>query len=837
MKETIQKFWKKILVISFGLIIAAIMFFYTMLIRQNTYADSSQHLDELSGQMAASIKKQSQNEWKMLDMFYQYFLELSNGEQELLNHYVQTNKDTWGFEAMCLIDENAMYYDATNVFSLLSNKEVSTDLLTERKPVILDNVPFSEGRKMIFLTPIDKIEMNGKTFSAIGATYNSQNIFDVLEIEAFDGKAAMYITHQDGVVLFRTNQENAITGYNLFNSLELEAFGRGSAKQLRENVTSGNQELMTVHIGDTQFYLNHTPVGVDDWQLITLVPMDVVSGRVQKSSMIAFISILLVSVLIIAAFILIYSDSTRKVLKAEEAARKAAENANLSKSQFLSNMSHDIRTPMNAIIGMTNIAVSHINEPDKVKECLKKIDMSGRLLVGLINDILDMSKIESGKMTLNNDTASLVDLMQNLIGIIQPTIKKNKQIFDIRLHNIEHEILIFDSLRLNQVMINLLGNALKFTPPEGHICLDVTEQPADDGRYAHYIFNVTDTGIGISPDFLKDIFTSFTRERDGRIDRIEGSGLGMAITKMIVTMMDGSISVESELNRGSTFTVELDLLIAGSPEELKLPDIKILVVDDDADTCKSAAGYLREMDVNADIAYGGKEAIQKVTEATARGERYHLILLDWRMPDLGGTDTARKIREIVGKDITILIVSAYDWSDIEFEANNAAINGFIQKPFFKSTLYHNIRKYALNCEIEQAAGDIDPIQLSGKRILIVDDNEINLEIAQEILSDKGAAVETACDGQIAVEQFKNSPVGYYDLILMDIQMPTMNGYEATTAIRKMDREDACYIPVFAMTADAFADDIELAKKAGMNAHLAKPLDIAAMIREVKKYLN
>lgn len=837
MKAKIQKYWKKIIIIGFGLLIAVIMSFYIILIRQNTYADSSQHLDELSRQMAASIKKQSHNQWNMLELFYQYFWELSNGDQELLYQYVQANKDVWGFDSMCFIDEDAVYYDKTSVFSLLSRKEVSTDLLTEKKPVILDNIPFTEGKKMLFLTPIKEMKFNEKTLCAIGATYNSQNIFDVLEIEAFDGEAAMYITHQDGVVLFRTNQEDVITGYNLFNSLESADFGRGSVDQLRKNVKSGNQELMTVHIGDTPFYLNHTPVGVDDWQLITLVPMDVVSGRVKQSSMIAFISILLVSVLVIAAFILIYSDSTRKVLQAEEAARRAAENANLSKSQFLSNMSHDIRTPMNAIIGMTKIAANHIDEQEKVKDCLRKIDMSGRLLVGLINDILDMSKIESGKMTLNNDTASLVDLMQNLIGIIQPTIRKKKQVFNIRLHNIQHETLIFDSLRLNQVMINLLGNALKFTPPEGRISLDVTEQPAKDQRYAHYVFKVADTGIGISPDFLEHIFNSFTRERDGRIDRVEGSGLGLAITKMIVTMMDGTITVESEVNKGSIFTVELDFLIAGQPEELKLPDIRVLVADDDADTCRSAAEYLKEMEVKADIASGGKEAVQKAAKAAAHGEGYHLILLDWRMPDLGGTDTARKIRELVGKDIPILIVSAYDWSDIELEANDAGIDGFIQKPFFKSTLYHNIRKYSVPCESEHVTGDVKPIQLSGKRILIVDDNEINLEIACEIFADMGATVETACDGQAAVERFENSPVGYYDLILMDIQMPIMNGYEATMAVRKMDREDAGHIPIFAMTADAFADDIEQAKKAGMNVHLAKPLDIAAMMREVKKYLS
>lgn len=837
MKTNVKKLWKKFLIITLGLVIGMIVFFNTKLIRETTYAEGSQHLDELSQQMAASIERQSRGQWNMLDMFHRYFKDIPEGDWTTLSNYVQNKKEDWGFDSLCVVDENAMYYDRTNSFSLLSREEISKDLLTDGKPVILDNTLSVDGNKLIFLTPVDNLTIGGKEFRAIGVAYNSQNLFDILNIQAFDGSAMMYITHKDGVVLFRTNQEATITGYNLINSLEESEFDNGTIDMLRENIKSGTKELMTVKWENEEYYLNHIPVSVADWQLITLVPVDVVSGRMIHSSVITFLCVSLIGVFVILAFVLLYSDSAKKVLKAEEAARRAAENANLSKSQFLSNMSHDIRTPMNAIIGMTKIATDHIEEKEKVKDCLKKIDLSGRLLVGLINDILDMSKIESGKMMLNNDRASLVELMQNLVGITQPTVREKKQNFNIRLQHIQHEILVFDALRLNQVMINLLGNALKFTPVGGSVSLDVIEQPAKKAGYAHFIFQVSDTGIGISEEFQKNLFTSFTRERDSKIDKIEGSGLGLAITKMIVDMMEGTIIVDSTLGKGSTFTVELDLLLAQAPEEMKLPKMRILVADDDLETCQSAAAYLQELGVVADIALSGKEAISKVSDARARKEEYRMIFLDWRMPDLDGTKTAKKIRKLVGREVPILIISAYDWSGIELEAGKAGVDGFIQKPFFKSTLYHNIKKYCFheNATIHKQA--LEQIDLSEKRILLVDDNEINLEIAQDLLLDMNAQVEIARDGQEVVDIFQASAIGYYDIILMDIQMPRMNGYEATKAIRCMHRKDATTIPIFAMTADAFADDIEMAKQAGMNAHLAKPLNVTVMMREIKKHLH
>lgn len=827
---------KRHIVFVFAAIIAFTMLFYFASIRQRMYEESSSHLNEVSRQMAASIGKQTGAMWNMVDMFYRYFLDMPAGGEDAFDRYTSEKKDVWGFETLCLVDENAIYYDKANSLSLLSQKEVSMELLTQRKPVILDNVLFDNGNKLIFLMPIEEFTLNGKIFSAMGAVYDTQDIFDVLDIEAFDGNAVLYITHGNGAILFRNSQGSLITGYNLFNSLEDADFRSGSADRLRGEILSGTQEMMTVRLDGRNYYLNHTPVGVHDWQMVMLVPADVVSRQMQQSSVLSFLCFFLISGLIVSVFILIYTDSTRKVLKAEEEARRAAESANLAKSRFLSNMSHDIRTPMNAIIGMTKIASTNLQNPDKVRDCLQKIDLSGRLLVGLINDILDMSKIESGKMVLNENASSLVELMNSLVGITQPAVRQKRQKFNVRLHDVRHEILIFDSLRLNQVLINLLGNALKFTPEGGNISVDITEKASMKEGYAHFVFRVEDTGIGMSPVFMKNLFTSFSRERDSRVDKIEGSGLGMAITRLIVTMMEGRISVESEVNKGSVFTVELDLRIQGEPEEMKLPAGRILVADDDPDTCFSAAEFLKELGLKADVAEDGRSAVRKALEAHREGQDYEMILLDWRMPDLGGVEAAREIRKELGVRVPILIISAYTWSNIETEAGMAGIDGFIQKPFFKSTLYHCVRHYVLHEEEAPVSENTEECDLNGKHILVVEDNEINLQIAVELLTEYGACVETAENGAKAVERFAGSPAGYYDLILMDIQMPVMNGYEASKAIRGMVREDAAFVPIFAMTADAFAEDREMAKQSGMNSHLSKPLDIPAMIREIRNYL-
>ena len=667
-----------------------------------------------------------------------------------------------------------------------------------------------------------------------------KEVAERFSLSFYDNTGFSYVVNRNGDILVRSQHRNSNrTFQNIFDIIDLQGNDGKAVASFRTAMEQGKKGVARFSYQKEAYVFCYVPMEMaPDWYVVSIIPdrviMEQAHNIIQNSR--AFLGLILACALVTGAFFVMYRNSTSRVLLAEEEARKAAESANLAKSQFLSNMSHDIRTPMNAIIGMTRIASDHLDDRERLKDCLKKIHMSGQLLVGLINDILDMSKIESGKMLLNNNNSSIVELLLNLVSITQPMVNEKKQSFHIRLHGVRHEMLCFDSLRLNQILINLLSNALKFTQEGGTISVDVTELPSKKAGYTHFRFSVTDNGIGIKPEFLENLFTAFTRERDGRVDKIEGSGLGMAITKMIVTMMEGNITVESEPGVGSRFTVDLDFLPADEdePQRLPLPSIRVLIADDDKATCESAVEFLQELGVDADMAEDGRSAAAKADSAHRQGEDYRMIILDWKMPGIDGVNTARRIREKVGNEVPILIVSAYDWSSIEEEAREAGVDGFIQKPFFKSTLYRCIRRYVFGEQVKSTEEPSGTPDFSGRNILLVEDNEINREIAQEVLSAAGATVDTACDGKEGVEKFVGSADGYYDLILMDIQMPVMNGYEATKSIRSLDRGDAGSVPIFAMTADAFAEDIEEAEKAGMNGHLAKPLDITAMMREIGK---
>lgn len=518
-------------------------------------------------------------------------------------------------------------------------------------------------------------------------------------------------------------------------------------------------------------------------------------------------------------------------------ALELAERANRAKSDFLSRMSHDIRTPMNAIVGMTEIAGNHLDDKEKVNDCLKKIDLSSKHLLGLINDVLDMSKIESGKMTINRDVISLPEVLENIVAIMQPSVKSRQQQFAVRLHNVRHEYFLCDALRLRQIFLNILSNASKFTPEGGEISMEVTESPSGEDGLALFQFEITDTGIGIKPGFMEHLFDAFTREQDSRVDKTEGSGLGMAITKKIVDMLDGTIVVHSQEGRGTTFTVTLPLSIADEPLSLpeEFPDLRILIVDDDIVMCEYTMQMLSDLKLCGDWANSGGEAVRKILERRSRGEAYDAVILDWQMPEPDGLQTAKMIREQLGDELPILIISAYDWGDIVDEARTVGISGFLTKPVFPSTLLRGLQRYVLHqsSDIYGAEPDFD---FTGKHFLLVEDNELNREIATELLSDVGAVVEIACDGAESIKRFSQSPLHYYDLILMDIQMPVMDGYTATRAIRALPRVDAASTPILAMTADVFQEDVTAAREAGMNGHLAKPLDILAIKREINRFL-
>ena len=529
---------------------------------------------------------------------------------------------------------------------------------------------------------------------------------------------------------------------------------------------------------------------------------------------------------------------TRKALME---AYEAANRANSAKTDFLSRMSHDIRTPMNAIIGMTAIAGTHLDDKERVADCLGKITSASRHLLTLINEVLDMSKIESGKMTLHEEDFKLPDLFDSLMNIIRPTAEEKKLKLTVRVHNIRHENVIGDSLRIQQAFVNILSNSVKYTHEGGRITIEVTEKPSGQIKTGCYEFVFEDTGIGMTPEFLEKIFDPFERAEDVRISKVQGTGLGMSITKNIVQMLGGDIKIESEIGVGTKFLVTIPMKYqeADNADLHELIGLPVLVVDDDENSCENTCIVLNEIGMQGEWALSGKAAIEKAEAACKEHRDYFAVILDWQMPDMDGLETARAIRKILGQKVPIIILSAYDWSEIEMEARTAGVDAFITKPLFKTRLvnvFRNLKVSEKPCEAEQPLSDMNTEDYSDKRVLLVEDNDLNREIATEILELTGISVEQAENGREAVDKVTASEEGYYDLIFMDIQMPVMNGYDATFAIRAMNRRDVKRIPIIAMTANTFVEDVQASKSSGMNEHLAKPLDLKKLKQTLQKWL-
>lgn len=507
----------------------------------------------------------------------------------------------------------------------------------------------------------------------------------------------------------------------------------------------------------------------------------------------------------------------------------AAEHANKAKTVFLNSMSHDIRTPMNAILGFTALATTHLDNAELVKDYLQKISVSGQHLLSLINDVLDMSRIESGTIKLDNAPVHLPDVLHDLRTIIQGNISAKQLDLYVDTQDIQHEDIITDKLRLNQILLNIVGNAVKFTPAGGTINIRVREKPCPRSGSTTFVFSVKDNGIGMSPEFQQHVFDSFAREQTATRSGIQGTGLGMAITKNIVDMMGGTITLKSEQGKGSEFTVTLDCKISKtSVKSQPIPELRgarALVVDDDAQTCMSVSRMLREIEMTADWTTSGKEAILRAQEAHEQGRDFKVYIIDWLMPDMNGIETVRRIRKVIEPGTPIIILTAYDWSDIEQEAREAGVTAFVAKPLFMSEL----RAVLTHTQTEP-----QPMQMpkhagyAGKKVLLVEDNALNREIATAILEQAGLQVDSVEDGTDAVARMNTAAEDQYDLILMDVQMPRMDGYTATRKIRAMENPRKANIPIVAMTANAFDEDRKKAFAAGMNAHVAKPIDMAVL---------
>ena len=520
-----------------------------------------------------------------------------------------------------------------------------------------------------------------------------------------------------------------------------------------------------------------------------------------------------------------------------ETALMHAESANSAKTTFLNNMSHDIRTPMNAIIGFTSLAASHVDNREKVKEYLSKISTSSEHLLSLINDILDMSRIESGKVKINENPLNLPELLHDIRTIVQPNITSKQLDFLIDTVDVKNEDIIADKLRLTQILLNILSNGIKFNRTGGTISLRIRQLKSAPTGYGSYQFIIRDTGIGMKPEFQEHIFESFTREETSTVSGIQGTGLGMAITKNIVDMMGGTITVKSEEGQGSEFTVNLTFKLCGEAKSYEkieqLQGLKVLVADDDTDTCLSISGMLTEIGMRSEWTVSGKEAVIRAKHSMEMGDEFYAYIIDWLIPDMNGIETVRRIRRVIGDSSPIIILTAYDWSDIEEEAKEAGVTAFCEKPLFMSQLRELLTNPVPKNKEPEKRGCI----YRGKRILLVEDNELNQEIAQTILEDAGFMVETAGDGVVAVKKMEQAVPGQYDLILMDIQMPVMNGYEAAKQIRSLKNRETASVPIVAMTANAFEEDREKSYEAGMNGYLAKPVSAEALINTIDKIMK
>ena len=602
-----------------------------------------------------------------------------------------------------------------------------------------------------------------------------------------------------------------------------------SAQELFGRMTSSTGSVTMLNSRGEECILAFTPVAATEgWTLLSLMPMKDLRINTENWLLIGVIS---AGLLILFVFDLAVIVSFNKKLQA--AAQEAA-SANKAKTDFLSTMSHDIRTPMNAIIGLTTIAEKNLGDTASVGENLRKITLASNHLLTLINDILDISKVESGKLNLSPLTFSIVETVENLVNLSQPMIKEKNIDFNFRIGRMEKEYFYADQLRLNQIYINILSNAIKYTEPGGRVSVDMREEESQRDGCVRLTYIVSDTGIGMSPEFMANMYQPFSRQTDSRVNSIQGTGLGLAITKQMVDLMGGTIDCQSEQGKGTTFTVILDLPIADRQrDDMMLDSMDVLVVDDDEILLETAVDTLESLGVTADHAGSGLEALGMITHRNKTGRDYSVVILDWKMPDIDGVETIHRIRAEVNENIPILLISAYDWSDIEDAAKEAGANGFVSKPLFRSKLYDKINELLGN-ETKSVEPETDYSDLQGLNILIAEDNDINWEIISAMLGMFGITTERAENGRICVEKMTQAAEGSYALIFMDIQMPEMNGLEATRNIRALDDPWASSIPIIAMTADAFSENVTECLNAGMNGHIAKPIDIKLVIKEIRR---
>ena len=766
-----------------------------------------------------------------------------NDDRENLYEELIYRAQVRGFDYLALCSEDGVFETLYGEPMQPCNPGPFVDALVRGEQRVAVGVDSAGNEVVLFGVDADYPMKNGSVSTGLVGAVPLEYITNFLSLQDENQLMYYHIIRSDGSFVIQ-NKNTELLGFfeQLQGQLKSEtgkSLGNNSIEEFGSALRSHKEYSVTLVVNGEKRQLYGISLPYSEWYLVAVMPysaLDVIINRLSDQRVVLTL-VSCVSILAILTLIFIrYFSITRSQMRELEKASQRAVEASHAKSEFLANMSHDIRTPMNAIVGMTAIATTHIDDQEHVKNCLKKIALSSRHLLGLINDVLDMSKIESGKMNITMEMISLKEVIEGIVSIMQPQVKTKKQSFKIHVENNITENVWCDGVRLNQVLLNVLSNATKYTPEGGSISLEEESPKGED--YVRIHISVKDNGIGMSPEFLEKIYDSYSRADGNRVHKTEGAGLGMAITKYIVDAMEGKIDVQSELNEGTEFRLMFDFEKISDVEtdvNMVLPSWNMLVVDADKTLCKTAVNTLKSIGLKAEWTLSGEKALEMIIQNHKRGDDYQIILLDWKLPGMDGIQVAREIRRILEDRVPILLISAYDWSEIETEAREAGVDGFISKPLFRSTLFYALREYmGIKTPHDQLpAQDID---MAGRRILLAEDNELNWEVASELLSDLGLELEWAEDGQICVDKFQKSAEGYYDAILMDIRMPHMTGYEATEAIRRLNRSDALSIPIIAMSADAFSDDIKHCHECGMNGHIAKPIDITELTRLLKRYL-
>ncbi|MCM1561473.1 MAG: response regulator [Butyrivibrio sp.] len=956
-----------------------ISFAYSRFASRQIFLESVDHLDEIYTQVNATFRSTITKNWRLLCSWRNYIADTAETDPDTLYTFIEEEKTDWHFTTFYFLSDDGNYMTGQGNTGYLDLGSSLERLVVDRENIVVDGTLPSDQQITIFAVPVEPGTYCGFAYTAIGISFNSEDMTNSLSINTFAGQSDCFILYSDGRVLF-SSRSGDDQPYNLLAHLQKQAsFDDLDADAVAQDWQNGTKRTIICRMDGVPYYLSYQPINFEGWMLASLTPTEIVNASMNEfllvtlavvGSLFAVLALGIVLILILVnrrrireknlelhsreklfdlltentddifllfapndsqaeyvspnlkrvlglepeqvrgdvrsllfgggdqidsegqdilspelldsipisgvwtgerdilhakthelrrfkqlvhrcsldgqeRYLFMLSDRTkeRQMYEALGEALAAAKAANEAKSNFLSNMSHDIRTPMNAIVGFSTLLAKDAEYPDKVREYTRKISSSSQHLLSLINDILDMSKIESGKTVLNKMEFSLPELIDDLYTMMLPQARAKEQSFELYTKGKLPERLIGDKLRLNQVLINLLSNAVKYTQAGGQISLSVEGLQQTTQTTAHLRFIVADNGYGMSEAFVQTIFDPFAREVTDVTREIQGTGLGMAITKNIVDLMGGIIHVKSEKGKGSVFTVEIEL-----SEEAQIQDdsfwcrndiTRMLVVDDEEDICQNIQNIMKDVGVEVLYATDGRTAVEMASNAHNAGDSFEIILLDWKMPGMDGLETARRIRETASEKMPVFVLTSYDLEEAKEASTDVGFDTFLPKPFFLFNFQRAVSQLLTGDatfeihEIQQ----VKDISIKGLRVLAAEDNEVNAEILKELLVMEEVECEVASNGKIAVDRFIQSKPGSFDVIFMDVQMPVMDGYEATRAIRSSDHPEAKSIPIIAMTANAFEEDVQNALNAGMNAHTAKPVDMGKLKATIARLLT